>query len=101
MQIIDVQTLKQKLDTKEDIMFIDVREPHEHEATSIAGARLIPLATVPDHLEEFQKAGKEIVIHCRSGARSGQAQAYLLDNECENVTNVSGGILAWNDAFGA
>lgn len=101
MQVIDVQTLKQKLDANEDFMFIDVREPHEHESTSIPGARLIPLATVPDHLAEFQEAGKEIVIHCRSGARSGQAQAYLLDNGCENVINVSGGILAWNDAFGA
>jgi len=99
MQAIDVQTLKQKLDAKEDILFIDVREPHEHEAAHIEGARLIPLATVPDHLEEFQNAGKEIVIHCRSGARSGQAQAYLLDNGCENVTNVSGGILAWKQAF--
>ncbi|MFK8056497.1 MAG: rhodanese-like domain-containing protein [Saprospiraceae bacterium] len=101
MQAIDVQTLKQKIDAKEDFVFLDVREPHEHEAASIAGAKLIPLATVPDHLEELQKAGKEIVIHCRSGARSGQAQAYLLDNGCENVTNVAGGILAWNQAFGA
>jgi len=99
MQVIDVQTLKQKLDAKEDFLFLDVREPHEYEASNI-GARLIPLATIPDHLEEFQNSSKEIVIHCRSGARSGQAQAYLLDNDCENVINVAGGILAWADAFG-
>lgn len=99
MQAIDVQTLKQKLDAKEDFIFIDVREPHEYEEANI-NARLIPLATIPDHLEEFQNAGKEIVIHCRSGARSGQAQAYLLDNDCKNVINVAGGILAWKEAFG-
>ena len=100
MQVIDVQTLKQKLDAKEDFLFIDVREPHEYEEANL-GARLMPLATVPDHLEELQKSGKEIVIHCRSGARSGQAQAYLLDNDCENVINVGGGILAWKAAFTA
>jgi len=99
MQVIDVQTLKQKLDANEDILFIDVREPYEYEEANI-GARLIPLSTIPDHLEELQSTSKEVVIHCRSGARSGQAQAYLLDNGCENITNVGGGILAWKAAFG-
>ena len=95
---IDVHSLKARLDAKEDFLFIDVREPHEYEAYNI-GARLIPLDEVPDHLEELQQTDKDIVIHCRSGARSGRAQAYLLDNGCSNVYNVSGGVLAWQDAF--
>jgi rhodanese-related sulfurtransferase len=100
MQVIDVQALKKKIDAKEDFIFIDVREPHEYEEANIE-ARLIPLATIPDHLDELQNTDKEIIIHCRSGARSGQAQAFLLNNGCKNVINVEGGILAWKQAFGA
>jgi len=39
-----------------------------------------------------------IYLSCRSGARSGQAQAFMLQNGYTNVTNVAGGIMAWEAA---
>jgi len=94
---ITVQELKTKLDNKEDFLFLDVREPHEYEEANL-GAKLIPLGDVlakVSELEEYKE--KEVIIHCRSGARSGMAQQLLQAEGFTNVRNVLGGILAWNE----
>ena len=94
---ISVQELKTKLDNKEDFVFLDVREPHEYEEQNL-GAKLIPLGDVLakiSELEDFKE--KEVIIHCRSGARSGMAQQLLQAEGFTNVRNVLGGILAWNE----
>lgn len=97
---ITVQELKQKMDAKEDFIFIDVREAHEFADFNL-GAKLMPLGTVPTSIEDLMEhQEKEIVIHCRSGARSGQAQAYLQQFGFSNVRNLTGGVLAWIDAYG-
>ncbi len=93
---IDVTELKQKLDRGDKFTFIDVREPHEYRIASIPGAKLIPLGEFPRHVAEFQP-NDEIVIHCKSGMRSGKACAFLRENGFTNVRNVVGGILAWSD----
>lgn len=96
---ITVQELKEKLDKKEDFIFIDVREPHEYEAFNL-GAKLIPLGSVMTILEEYEDNKEdEIVVHCRSGARSGQAQLFLQQYGFTNVRNLTGGVLAWQDTF--
>ncbi len=97
---INVQELKARLDSGDTFTFVDVREPHEYEEFNI-GAKLIPLGTIPDALKEFGDKNSEIILHCRSGARSGNAQRYLESQGFTNVTNVQGGVLAWRDAFGA
>ena len=96
---ITVQTLKRRLDAGERFKFVDVREQHEYDEFNI-GAELIPLGTVPDRLGDFGDKGDEIVLHCRSGARSGNAQSYLESRGFTNVHNVKGGVLAWKEAFG-
>ena len=94
---ITVQELKTKIDNKEDFVFIDVREPHEYEEQNL-GAKLIPLGDVLANVSELEAfKEKEIIIHCRSGARSGTAQQLLQSEGFTNVRNVLGGILAWND----
>ncbi|NJK83940.1 MAG: hypothetical protein HC912_09180 [Saprospiraceae bacterium] len=50
---ITVQELKQKLDNKENFVFLDVREPHEYAEFNI-GAQLLPLGDVPMRIEEFE-----------------------------------------------
>ncbi|MEM6317079.1 MAG: rhodanese-like domain-containing protein [Bacteroidota bacterium] len=98
---ITVQELKEKLDKKENFVFIDVREDYEYEEFNL-GAKLIPLGDLMDevdNLEEHKEA--EIVVHCRSGARSGKAQEILEMHGFENVRNLEGGVLAWQAAFGA
>ena len=94
---ITVQELKTKLDNKEDFVFIDVREPHEYEEANL-GATLIPLGSVLEKVPELKEfKDKEVIIHCRSGARSGMAQQLLQAEGFTNVRNVLGGILAWNE----
>jgi len=95
---INVAELKRRLDAKEDFLFVDVREPHEYEEYNI-GAKNIPLGTIPTNLDEFQNKDGDIVLHCRSGGRSGQAQRFLEQQGYSNVTNVTGGVLAWREQF--
>ncbi|GAB3172522.1 rhodanese-like domain-containing protein [Telluribacter humicola] len=97
MADITVQELKERLDKGEKFNFIDVREEYEYEADNL-GAQLIPLGELPDHLDELEPLkDEEIVVHCRSGARSGKAQQFLEANGFNNVRNVTGGILAYRE----
>jgi sulfur-carrier protein adenylyltransferase/sulfurtransferase len=93
---IDVLELKQKLDRGDKFTLIDVREPHEYKICNIPGSKLIPLGEFPQHLGEFSPED-DIVIHCKSGMRSGKACAILRQNGFTHVRNVVGGILAWSD----
>lgn len=96
---ITVQELKQKLDKGEEFVFIDVREKYEYEEFNL-GAKLIPLGDFQmaiDDLTDHQN--EEIVVHCRSGARSGMAQQLLQQAGFTNVRNLTGGVMAWQDAF--
>jgi rhodanese-related sulfurtransferase len=91
-----VAELKQMLDNKEDFQLIDVREQHEFEICNL-NAELIPMGDVPDNVAKFSK-DKPVVIHCRSGSRSGRVCDYLEQNfGYTNVYNLKGGILAWAD----
>ena len=92
---ITVQELKEKINRKENLLIIDVREEWEFEEYNISG-KLIPLATLPNHLEELKEyKSKEVIIHCRSGKRSHQAKLFLESNGFENVRNLLGGMLEW------
>ena len=97
MQDITVSELKKRLDSgAQDFVFIDVREPYEYEEFNL-GAKLIPLGTIVNAAatELADDKAAEIIIHCRSGARSGQAKMILTNMGFPNVRNVEGGVLAW------
>ncbi len=97
---ITVQELHEKLAAGEQFIFIDVREPWEYEEFNI-GARLMPLNTLISQMSELDDhKNDEIVLHCRSGARSGMAQSMMAANGFSNVRNMTGGIMAWQQAFG-
>jgi rhodanese-related sulfurtransferase len=97
---INVQELRERLANGDKFVFIDVREPHEFEDFNL-GATLIPLGNVMDAIPNFEDhKNDEIVIHCRSGKRSGMAQSLFQQAGYTNVRNVEGGILAWQDLFG-
>ncbi len=94
---ITVAELKERLDNGEKLHFYDVREEHEYEEDNL-GAVLIPLGELADHIEELSDLkGEELIIHCRSGARSGKAANFLTSQGFSNVRNVIGGILAYRD----
>ncbi len=95
MEDITVEDLKSRLDNNEKFVFLDVREDWEYEDDNL-GAKNIPLGDLPyrlDELEEFQN--QEIIVHCRSGARSGNAKKFLESKGYTKVRNVLGGILAY------
>lgn len=102
MQDISVSELKKRLDSgQNNFVFIDVREPYEYEEFNL-GAQLIPLGTIAAaaaaELADSKEA--EIIVHCRSGARSGQAKMILMSIGFRKVRNVLGGVLAWRAEFG-
>lgn len=73
---------------------IDVREPMEWQAGTIPGAKLIPMRTIPAHMDKLN-AEKPIVLMCRSGARSAHAVAYMNNQGFKNVHNLRGGLISW------
>ena len=70
-----VQELKQRLDAGEDLLILDVREPYEYQIANIGGT-LIPQNEVPQRLAEIDR-NREIVVQCRSGARSQRIAEFL------------------------
>ena len=91
---ITVFDLKKRLDAREDVDLIDVREPHEWQIARIPGARLIPLGELPNRLRELDP-NREILLQCKSGGRSGRALKFLKEKGYRRLKNVAGGIEAW------
>ncbi len=101
MENISVSELKKRIDSGENLNIVDVREPHEHEEFNIGGI-LVPLGEIRamqvDELEELKD--QEVIVYCRSGGRSGQAAMILETMGFQNVKNLTGGMLAWQEQFG-
>lgn len=94
MKEVTVQELKSLIDSKADFQLIDVREPHEYDICHLNG-ELIPMAEIPHNVEKIDR-NRQVVIHCRSGKRSGNMIAWLEQNhQFENLYNLKGGILEW------
>jgi sulfur-carrier protein adenylyltransferase/sulfurtransferase len=87
--------LKKRLDNKDDIFVLDVREPHEYQIANL-GAKLIPLGDLPARAGELNKDA-EIIVHCKSGGRSQKASEFLAQNGFKKVWNLAGGITAWSN----
>ncbi len=90
-----VEELKLRLDAREDLYILDVREPHEYQTASLGG-HLIPLNDLPRRVNELDP-NREIVVHCKSGGRSTKAVEFLRQQGFKNVKNLSGGITAWSE----
>ncbi|MDQ2584828.1 adenylyltransferase/sulfurtransferase MoeZ [Saccharothrix yanglingensis] len=88
--------LKQKQDAGEDFLLVDVREPHEYEIVKIPGSVLIPKDRILSG-EAFAELpqDKQVVLHCKSGARSAEALAALHRAGFSDAVHVGGGVLAW------
>ncbi len=91
----DPVTARQRLE--EGAVLVDVRERNEYTEIRIPGSLLIPLSVFAERFEELSR-DKSLVMQCRSGARSAKAAEYLLANGYTDVVNLTGGILAWDEA---
>lgn len=75
--------------------FLDVRTESEFLSGHIENSIHIPLQELPSRLDEIEQLKqKDIIVYCRSGARSGKATNILIKNNFK-VQNLSGGILDW------
>jgi adenylyltransferase/sulfurtransferase len=88
--------LKAKIDRKDPFVLLDVREPYEYEICRIPGSKLIPVGELPARLSELDTAD-EIVLQCKSGARSARALHILQEAGFRKLANLRGGITAWAD----
>jgi adenylyltransferase/sulfurtransferase len=91
-----VDALKRRLDARENVFILDVRNPEEYQICRIPGSVLIPLPELPRRFGELDR-DREIVIHCKSGMRSLKAFHFLREKGFQKVKNLQGGILAWAD----
>ena len=88
--------LKERLANGEKPFILDVREDWEYQEQNLGGLN-ISLGNLPDKLDELEDhKNDEIIVHCRSGARSASAKAFLTQQGFTNVRNLTGGILAYN-----
>ena len=91
---ISVEELKEKRDRGEMPALLDVREPHEYAFSDLPGSIKVPLGTLPRSLEKIPK-DRELVVYCRSGARSANAVQFLQQVGYEKAVNLAGGVNAW------
>jgi adenylyltransferase/sulfurtransferase len=87
--------LSERLQRGDALVLIDVREPYEWEAGHLPQAQHIPLGQIPKRLDEIPRDA-EIVMICRSGGRSANAQHFLLESGYGRVHNLTGGMTGWS-----
>lgn len=83
----------------EDALMLDVREDSEYKDGHILDSKHIPLGKLEERLDELEMyRQKPIIVSCRSGHRSASACAKLRKKGFENLYNLKGGVMAWQNA---
>lgn len=75
-------------------LLLDVREPWEHEICRFEGAELIPMQSIPAHLDKLDPQQETVVI-CHHGIRSRMVGQFLELAQFKKIINLSGGVNAW------
>ena len=91
--------VKALLDSGTPLRLIDVREPGEHALCRIEGSELIPMRSIPQHLNELDSDGPPLVVFCHHGVRSLSVVDWLRRQGVENCQSMSGGIDEWSRAI--
>ena len=86
--------LKNKIDNKDDFLLIDVREHSELEISKIQESIHIPMAEIPNKIDQIN-SNKLVVVMCKSGGRSANVCEYLMQNGFKDIYNLNGGIIKW------
>lgn len=91
---IDSETLHRRLVDGESVRLLDIRNSGEAAQGVISGSHHLPMHLIPLRLSELPR-DEEVVLYCRSGARSYHACMYLMQQGYTRVVNLRGGIVAW------
>jgi len=100
LPVVSAEALQRELASAAPPLVVDVREPAEHAASALPGARLAPLATVLDGSADLPR-DRPLVLHCAAGSRSARALTALLAAGYDDVRHLDGGLTAWLRAGGA
>lgn len=96
----DVDPMAAQSKAKGGAVLVDVRTEAEMAQGMIPGAVAIPLHLLPLRAESLPR-DREIVLYCRSGARSAQGREFLKQMGFQKAFNLAGGVMAWERAGGA
>ena len=89
------EKLKKKLDAKEKIVVLDVREPWEIQTAHVANTKDIPMGDIPKRAHQELDPEEHIVVMCHHGVRSANVTAWLQQQGFEKVQSLQGGIDRW------
>lgn len=97
MKEITVQELKDKKESGEDFLLLDVREDVEYLVSNLDGHH-IPLGQLDTRLKEIEgHKDSQVIVMCRTGNRSSRAASFLEKKGFDDVANLKGGIKKWAD----
>ncbi len=92
MNEINCSELKEKINNKENIILVDVREVYEYESGNIGGIN-VPTSSIQSEYKKIPK-DKDVVVYCRTGARSSMVINFLEQNfGYKNLINLNGGVI--------
>jgi adenylyltransferase/sulfurtransferase len=86
--------LAEMRDRGDDVVLVDVREPHEWEIARIPGASLIPMQEIPSRISEIPQSGN-VLVYCKVGARSAEVLKFLHQAGLTHAKHLAGGIEAY------
>jgi rhodanese-related sulfurtransferase len=94
---VNVQRAKELIDSKPNLVILDLRNQSEYDSTHIAGSILIPISELEERIDELKKED-ELLVYCNKGKRTSKAVSILKANDYTQVYYVAGGIKAWENA---
>jgi rhodanese-related sulfurtransferase len=92
------QDIQRRLADGEKLLLIDVREPDEFQAARISGADLIPMRTIPAHVQRLEAATDDatLIVYCHHGIRSLNVVNWLREQGVSGCQSMAGGIDRWS-----
>lgn len=98
VQEMEPTELQERLDNEHPLVLVDVREAFEREIADLpdVGQKHIPMGQIMDRFRELDREDN-LVVYCRSGSRSASVVQFLVSQGYENVWNLRGGVLGWQE----
>lgn len=92
------QQVKQLLENGEPLFLVDVRRPDEHQICHLDGAELIPMDTIPRHLDRLEELSESstLIVFCHHGMRSANVVNWLRGQGIPACQSMAGGIDRWS-----
>ena len=94
---LSAQVAAERLASNDPPLLLDVRAPREREAKHIAGSRAVPLNHLAERLQELPR-DRPLLVQCAGGYRSSIAASLLRQRGFGNVSEIAGGVTAWEAA---